>query len=204
MTNETLTAQGADGTATNSATMAVSTNSATMAVSTNAPPVPATAGGDSRGSRVGSFPVISVVALAAVGIAAIVIRKLRTGAKTFDRAVRDALLEDVLDVVAKGAPNRAELRAELAAAIAGTGSLRAESLVPILRIEEAYEKRQSGKYLRRVSILRRKDGTTGVLAKVESEVGWEYVPDAVRAKFIETREEKVVRLVYAAERKADA
>ena len=195
MTNETLTTQGADGTA---------TNMATMVVSTNAPPAPTTTGDNSSGDNSGNFPVISVTALAVVVVAVFVIRKLRAGAKSFEQSVNDALLDDVLDVVAKGVSNRAELRVELAAAIAGTGSLRAESLVPILRIEEAYEKRQSGKYLRRVSILRRKDGTTGVLAKVESEVGWEYVPDAVRAKFIETREDKVVRLVYAAERNAEA
>ena len=195
MTNGTLATQVADGTA---------ANVATMAVSTNVPLVPTATGGNSSGDNSGNFPVLSVTALAVVVIAVFVVRKLRAGAKSFERDANDALLDDVLDVVAKGVSNRAELRAELAAAIAGTGSLRAESLAPILRIEETYEKRQSGSYLRRVSILRRKDGTTGVLAKVESEVGWEYVPDAMRAKFIETREDKVVRLVYAAERNAEA
>jgi len=195
MTNGTLATQVADGTA---------ANVATMAVSTNVPLVPTATGGNSSGDNSGNFPVLSVTALAVVVIAVFVVRKLRAGAKSFERDANDALLDDVLAVVAKGVSNRAELRAELAAAIAGTGSLRAESLAPILRIEETYEKRQSGSYLRRVSILRRKDGTTGVLAKVESEVGWEYVPDAMRAKFIETREDKVVRLVYAAERNAEA
>lgn len=105
---------------------------------------------------------------------------------------------DVLAAVAPDARNSEALLAELAAVLAGSGKLSDPSLASILRIEESFEKTAESKYLRRVSVLRRKDGTTGTLAKVESEIGWEYVPDAVRGEFIRTRQDKVARLVYDA------
>ena len=138
------------------------------------------------------------IAILGVGLAVFTIRKFKANAKAFERSTTDALLEDVLDAVAKNAPNRSALRAELAAAVEGAGTLRTEPLSSILRIEESYEKKPSGKYLRRVSVLRRKDESAGSLVKVESEVGWEYVPDSFREKFIETRDNKVVRRIYDA------
>ncbi len=152
----------------------------------------------------GIIPSIAVVALMATGLFAFAVRKLKTSAKSFERTIRETLLDDILDAVAKDATNRAELRVELADAIDGIGVLRTEPLASILRIEESYTKKGIDEYLRRVSILRRKNGTTGSLAKVANEVGWEYIPNAVRGKFIETREDKVVRLIYDAEGKAKA
>lgn len=149
------------------------------------------------GSAVGSwfFPAVTILG---IGLAVFAVRKLKANATSFERSAKDALFEDVLDAVAKNAPNRSALREELAAAVEGTETLRTEPLSSILRIEESYEKKTSGKYLRRVSVLRRKDESAGSLVKVESEVGWEYVPDSFREKFIETRENKVVRRIYDA------
>ncbi len=181
------------------------TNTATMSISTNGLSTPMTEGVHQNGRiHFGIIPSIAVVALMATGLFAFAVRKLKTSAKSFERTIRETLLDDILDAVAKDATNRAELRVELADAIDGIGVLRTEPLASILRIEESYTKKGIDEYLRRVSILRRKNGTTGSLAKVENEVGWEYIPNAVRGKFIETREDKVVRLIYDAEGKAKA
>ncbi len=111
----------------------------------------------------------------------------------------DELLNDILAAVAKNEPNRDALRNELAAGIAGTAKLTSPVLAAILRIEESFEKLPSGKYRRRVSILRRKDGSSaGVLTKVESEISWEYIPEAVREESIKTRQDKIARLIYEA------
>ena len=195
MTNQVFTLQVADVAATNLMTSAVSTNALSRQTTANENPQ----GGVHRG-RLSS---VAILALVAVGLVVLAARKLRASSKAFEQGVKDALLDDVIDAVAKDALNQAELRAELAGAIAGTGTLSGP-LASILRIEESYSKNAKGKYLRRVSILKRKDGATGSLVKVESEVGSEYVPDAVRAKFIETRGDKVVRLVYDAQGKDEA
>ena len=47
-------------------------------------------------------------------------------------------------------------------------------------------------------MLRRKERAQAALTKIESELGWEYIPEAIRERFIQTREDKVVRLVYDA------
>ena len=181
------------------------TNTAIMSISPNGLSAPVTEGVHQNGRiRFGIIPSIAVVALMATGLVAFAARKLRTSAKSFERNIRETLLDDILDAVAKDVTNRAELRVELSDAIDGIGVLRTEPLASILRIEESYAKKGTGEYLRRVSILRRKNGTTGSLAKVESKVGWEYIPNAVRGKFIETREDKVVRLIYDAEGKTKA
>lgn len=148
----------------------------------------------------GGFPWKgAVLAAAVVGAVAASVRAVRKDSKEFAKSAKDELLDDVLNAVAKDAPDREALRSELSAAVDGAGTLRSAPLASILRIEESYEKNTSGKYLRRVSVLRRKaDDSGGSLAKVESEVSWEYVPDAIRARFIESREDKVVRRVYDA------
>lgn len=110
------------------------------------------------------------------------------------------IADDVLAAVAPDAPDRAVLRAALLTMIAGGAAPSDPRLSAILRIDESFEKRPGLKYLRRVSILRRKDGTSGSLAKVESEIGWEYVPDAVRGEFIRTRGDKVARRIFDAEK----
>lgn len=139
------------------------------------------------------------IAAAAVAAAAVVLRKLGKTMTSAEKLDKDELVDDVLEAVAKDEPGRDALRAELAAAIAGTAKPVSSALAAILRIEESYEKLPSGKYRRRISVLRRKEGSTsGILAKIESEVGWEYVPDAVRGEFIRTRQDKVARLVYDA------
>lgn len=137
------------------------------------------------------------IATAAIAAAAVVLRKIVKSSPSAEKLDKDELVDDVLEAVAKDAPGRDALRAELAAAIAGTAKPASPALAAILRIEESYEKLPSGKYRRRVSVLRRKEGSpSGILAKIESEVGWEYVPDAVRGEFIRTRQDKVARLVY--------
>lgn len=146
--------------------------------------------------------IFGIGVILVVGIGIFVVRKIKDATAAFEKSVKDELIEDVLNAVAKDVSDVTELRAELAAAVEGRGALRTDPLASIRRIEESYEKMLSGKYLRRISILRRKTGSTNALVKVESEIGWEYVPDAVRAKFVETRENKVVRLVYDIERKA--
>lgn len=139
--------------------------------------------------------------IAVVGLGLLAAKKLKASSAAFEKSAKEELVDDVLDAVAKDAPDRAALREELAAAVAGSGILRTDSLRSILRIEESYEKLPSGKYLRRVSVLRKKEGTTGTgsLTKIENERGWEYVPADIRDRFVETRDNKVVRLVYDAE-----
>jgi len=141
-----------------------------------------------------------VAVIAVVGLILLAAKKLKKSLADFEKSVKDELIEDVLNAVAKDAPNMATLRAELVAAVSGSGSLHTDPLRSILRIEESYEKLSSGKYLRRVSILRQKEGVTGTgsLTKIESELGWEYVPAYIRDQFIAMRESKVVRLVYDA------
>lgn len=147
-----------------------------------------------------------VAVIAVIGLSLLAAKKLKANSAAFEKSAKEELLDDVLNAVAKDAPDRAALREELAAAVSGSGSLRTDSLRSILRIEESYEKLPSGKYLRRVSVLRKKEGTTGTgsLTKIENERGWEYVPAEIRDRFIETRENKVVRLIYDAEGKTSA
>lgn len=139
-----------------------------------------------------------VAVVAAAGLAWLVVKKLKASSVAFEKSVKDELVEDILDAVAKEATDRDALRAELAAAVNGSGTLQSVPLCSILRIEESYEKLSSGKYLRRVSILRKKEGVIGAgsLAKIEMERGWEYLPSDIRTRFIETRDSKVVRLIY--------
>lgn len=144
--------------------------------------------------------VFGIGVILVVGIGIFVVRKIKGATAAFENSVKDELIEDVLNAVAKGVSDVTALRAELVAAVEGKGVLRTDPLASIRRIEESYEKMLSGRFLRRISILCRKTGSTNALIKVESEIGWEYVPDAVRAKFVETRENKVVRLVYDIER----
>ena len=186
MTNETIRPLGI-GPERADATTTLSTNAVSAASPTTGNAAPSS-----------SFWTTPALAILGVGLAIVAVRKLKSSAKAFEKDVKEMLLEDILDAVAKNAPNRNALRTELAAAVDGNGSLRTNPLSSILRIEESYEKKPSGKYLRRVSVLRRKDESAGSLVKVESEVGWEYVPDSFREKFIETRENKVVRRIYDA------
>lgn len=190
MTNETSHPLGID----------LEGSDATTTLSTNAVSEPSPVTGNEASSS-GSWTTPALIILG-VGLAIVAVRKLKSSAKAFEKDVKELLLEDILDAIAKDAPNRAALRTELAAAIDGNGSLRTNPLSSILRIEESYEKKASGRYLRRVSILRRKDGTTGSLVKIENEIGWEYLPEDFRDQFIATRKDKVVRLVYEAERKS--
>ena len=139
------------------------------------------------------------IAAVVVAAAVVLLRKYIKWAPSAEKLDGDELVNDVLAAVAKDMPNHEELRAELVTVLSGTAKPTSQALADILRIEESYEKLTSGKYRRRVSILKRKDGSaTGTLSKVESEVSWEYIPDAIRARFIETRESKVVRRVYDA------
>jgi len=158
------------------------------------------AAADSGASGSPGFPWTGAgIAAVAVAAAAVVLRKLVKSTPSAEKLDKDELVDDVLEAVAKNAPGREALRAELAAAIAGTAKPASPALAAILRIEESYEKLSSGKYRRRVSVLRSKEGSpAGTLSKIESEVGWEYVPDAVRGEFIRTRQDKVARLVYDA------
>lgn len=157
-------------------------------------------------SSTGSSWTMPAIAIAVIGLGLLAVKKLNASSVAFEMSAKEELVDDVLDAVAKDFPDRATLREELAAAVAGSGSLRTDSLRSILRIEESYEKLPSGKYLRRVSVLRKKEGTTGTssLTKIENERGWEYVPADIRDRFIETRENKVVRLIYDAEGKTSA
>jgi len=139
-----------------------------------------------------------VMALLVVGGVVWIVRKLKASTAAFEKSVEDELVDSVLDVVAKDAPDRAAFRQELADVVANGGTLRSGPLAAILRIEDGYEKKSPGRYLRRISLLWRKEGTTGSLTKIECELGWEYIPTAVREEFIKTRQEKVVRLVYDA------
>ena len=136
------------------------------------------------------FQWAGAAAIAAVVAAGILLgRASRKNTKAFAVETKAELVDDILDAIAKGGKDRPALRAELSAALDGTGKLRSEPLSSVLRIEESYEKKESGKYLRRISILQKKaDRPAGTLSKVESEVSWEYVPDSIRAKFIETRQ----------------
>ena len=110
----------------------------------------------------------------------------------------EGIVDDILAAISPDASADDPIRAELAAMLSGATRPSDPRLADILRVEESFEKRPGRNYLRRVSILRRKEGTTGSLAKVESELGWEYVPDAVRGEFIRTRQDRIVRLVYDA------
>jgi hypothetical protein len=139
----------------------------------------------------------------AIGIVAVVfvlwcVKKLKKANATFEQSLENELVDSVLDVVAKDAPGHASLRRELANVVEGGGELKSGPLSNILRIEESYEKLPTGRYLHRISVLRMKTGTTAGLTKIDSEVGWESIPDAIRACLIQTRENKVVRLVYDA------
>lgn len=138
---------------------------------------------------------------AVVAATAATVAKFVKSAPSAERLDKDELLDDILAVVAKDEPNRDALRTELAAVMTGTAKPASPALAALLRIEESYEKLPTGKYRRRVSILRSKGGSpSGMLSKVESEVSWEYVPEAVRGEFIRTRQGKVVRLIYEAEK----
>ncbi len=159
---------------------------------TNAPPDIPPAASPSGGTG-WTWPI---VALAAVTALAWLGKKLKANTAAFEKSVEDELVESVLDAVAKDASDRAALRQELADVVANGGTLRTGPLTAILRIEDGYEKKSTGRYLRRISVLRRKEGTTSCLVKIESELGWEYIPEAVREQFIKMRQEKVVRLVY--------
>ena len=152
-------------------------------------------------SSTGPSWTMPAIAIAVIGLGLLAAKKLKASSAAFEKSAKEELVDDVLDAVAKDAPDRAALREELAAAVAGAGSLLNDSLRSILRIEESYEKLPSGKYLRRVSVLRKKEGTmgTGSLTKIENERGWEYVPADIRDRFVETRDHKVVRLVFDAE-----
>lgn len=141
------------------------------------------------------------VVAAVIAVVAVAVRKSVKAQPSAEKLDKDELLNDVLAVIAKDEPNRDALRAELAAAIAGTAKPTFPALVSVLRVEESYEKLPSNKYRRRVSILRSKEESpSGTLSKVESEVSWEYIPDAVRGEFIRTRQDKIARLVYVAEK----
>ena len=142
-----------------------------------------------------TWPSVAIVAVVALLWIA---KKLKASTATFEKSVEDELVDSVLDVVAKDAPDRAALRQELADAVANGGALRSGPLAAILRIEDGYEKKSPGRYLRRISVLRRKDASNASLAKIECELGWEYIPEGVREQFIKTRQKKVVRLVYDA------
>ena len=138
-----------------------------------------------------------------IGIAAVLfvvwgVKKLKKANASFEQSLENELVDSVLDAVAKDAPGHASLRRELADVVEGGGALKSGPLSDILRIEESYEKLDSGRYLRRISVLRMKTGTTAGLTKIDTEVGWESIPDGIRACFIQTRENKVVRLVYDA------
>ena len=136
---------------------------------------------------------------AVVAVAAVAVAKIIKAAPSAEKLDEDELLNDVIAAVAKDEPNHDTLRTELDAAISGTAKLTSPALAAILRIEESYEKISSGKYRRRVSILRSKEGSsTGILSKVESDVSWEFLPDAVREEFVRTRQSKVARLIYEA------
>ena len=161
---------------------------------TNAPPsLPPAA--PTPGGMNWTWPVVALVAVAAVAWLG---KKLKANTAAFEKSVEDGLVDSVLDAVAKDAPDRAALRQELAAVVANGGKLRTGPLAAIQRIEDGYEKKSAGRYLRRISVLRHKEGTTGSLVKIECELAWEYIPEAVREQFIKTRQEKVVRLVYDA------
>ena len=140
---------------------------------------------------------LGITAVAVVAAAAVV-KHIKT-APSAEKLDKEELLNDILAARAKNEPNCDALRTELAAGIAGTAKLTSPVLAAILRIEESFEKLPSGKYRRRVSILRRKNGSSaGVLTKVESEISWEYIPEAVREESIKTRQDKIARLIYEA------
>ena len=158
------------------------------------PPVPGT-------SRLAS----TTLTLAAVAAVLVILSRLfRKNSRGLDASDRDELLSDILGVVAKDAPADSPLRDELAAVLAGTRAPSSPAVLAVLRIEEGYEKRPDGRYTRRISILRRKPDGGESLAKVESTVAWEYVPDAFRGEMIRTRQDKAVRLVYDALKKGVA
>lgn len=159
---------------------------------TNATPALPPAAAPSHGTN-WAWPIVTLIAIAAV---VWVGKKLKANTAAFEKSAEDDLVDSILDVVAKGTSDRAALRQELADAVANGGTLRSDPLAAIMRIEESYEKQPSGRYLRRISLLRHKVGTTGALTKIENELAWEYIPEAIREQFIKTRQAKVVHLVY--------
>lgn len=151
----------------------------------------------------GGIPWWGLGITAFIAVAAVAVARFIKAMPSAEKLDEDELLNDVIAAVAKNEPNHDTIRVELAAAISGTAKLTSPVLAAILRIEESYEKLPSGKYRRRVSILRSKEGSSaGILSKVESEVSWEYLPEAVREELIRTRQNKVARLIYESEKKA--
>jgi hypothetical protein len=142
-----------------------------------------------------TWPSVAIVAVATLVWIA---KKLKASVATFEKSAEDELVDSVLDAVAKEAPDRVALRRELSVVVGNGGVLRSAPLADILRIEESYEKQFSGRYFRRISVLWRKDASNASLIKIESELGWEYIPGGIREQFIKSRERKVVRLVYDA------
>lgn len=147
--------------------------------------------------RLFKVPGLTLVAVATI---LVVRRWLKKTAATFEADTQDKLHEDILDALAPKEADRNSLREELAAMISSGTQSTNPVLSSVLRIEESFEKLHGNKYLRRVSILRRKDDTSGSLVKIESEISWEYLPEAVRGEFIRTRGGKVVRRIFDAEK----
>ncbi len=114
----------------------------------------------------------------------------------FEQDAKERLLDDILDALAPQDSGRESLKTKLSKMIFSGEKPLTPVLASIMRVEESFEKRSGDKYLRRVSILRRKEDAKGSLAKIESEISWEYLPEAVRAEFIKTRSDKVARRIY--------
>ena len=187
--NETIPVTATNELATATATTA--TNELATATATIA---------DSSSSGDSSFPwTIVGIVIVVVVVVAFVLRKLVKATPSAEKLDKKEIVDAVLEAVTKRMPERDALRAELTAAIAGTEKLTSSVLAAILRIEESYEKLPSGNYRRRILVLRSKEGSSsGVLSKIESEIGWEFIPDAVRGEFIRNRQDKIVRCVYDA------
>lgn len=151
----------------------------------------------------GAFTWLVVIGAAVAGLAWLG-KKFKASTIAFEKSAEDGLIDGILGVVAKDAPNRDALRAELAEAVSGGGALRSGPLADVLRIEVSYEKRTTGRYGRCIAVMRRKTDSTAALTRIEDELGWEYIPAAIREQFIKTRENKVVRLVYDAGQRAGA
>lgn len=134
------------------------------------------------------------VAIVVVAVLVLVRLWMKKEARNFAKESENKVLDDILAGI--GQSGKDSLREELSAMLAGTASPSNPLLASILRIEESFEKQSNGQYLRRISILRRKEGSSGTLTKIESEVGWEYLPDAVRGEFIRSRRDRVVRKIY--------
>ena len=134
------------------------------------------------------------VAIVVVAVLVAVRLWMKKEARNFAKESENKVLDDILAGI--GQSGKDSLREELSAMLAGTASPSNPLLASILRIEESFEKQSNGQYLRRISILRQKEGSSGTLTKIESEVGWEYLPDAVRGEFIRSRRDRVVRKIY--------